>query len=378
MLVAGYFDLLHSGHIRFLEEASQYGRLVVSLGSDANSIASKGKAPICSENERKYMLESVRYVSEVLISTAKGQLSFEMHLKSICPDRFVINGDGHTDEKRKACEEKGVIYTVLERLPKGDFSPRSSTDMRDVDLIPHRLDLAGGFFDQKKLNKIVPGSAVIANIETMNFVDRAGMSSSTRKVIHELFGNKLPVNQSEQDLANIILAYENFDQEYVSGATDAYGLVFSSVCRFKFRNSYRPFSIEKINDNNVLSWLEEHLFLKLTHPRPDGYEVFDGTEVFPAELLLRYEKASDETWRAIQNQDLADLIHCVNLTSQIQKQLIPGYISRAVAPELAKLQGEGYGCKLMGAGGAGYILIVANTQPVDAQKITIRRQSLNL
>ena len=68
----------------------------------------------------------------------------------------------------------------------------------------------------------------------------------------------------------------------------------------------------------------------------------------------------------------------MNATCRIQEQLIPGYISEAVAPELSKLQDEGYGCKLMGAGGAGYILIVAKTQPDDAEKITIRRQSLSL
>jgi len=378
VLVAGYFDLLHSGHVRFLEEVAQYGKVIVSLGSDANSIKSKGKAPVCSENERKYMLEAVRYVSEVLISQEIGPLSFVPHLKSIRPDRFVINRDGDTNQKREQCEAMGITYTVLERLPKRDFTPRSSTDMRGIDCIPHRLDLAGGFFDQKKINGIVPGATVIANIETMNLVDRAGMSSSTRKVIHELYGNHLPPNQSEQDLASIILAYENFDQEYVSGATDAYGLVFSSVCRFKFRGGYRPYAIEKINDNNVLSWLEQHLFLKLTHPRPGGYQVFDGTETYSTGKLREYAETSDRTWDAIQNKNLEHLIDCVNTTRKLQQQLIPGYVSEAVAPELDRIQAGGMGCKLMGAGGAGYVMIVAETQPEATGKIIIRRQSLNL
>ena len=376
--MAGYFDLLHSGHIRFLEEASQYGRVVVSLGSDENSSASKGKTPVCSENERKYMLESIRHVSEVLISPVSGSLSFAPHLETIRPDRFVINGDGHTDQKQELCEAKGVEYTVLERLPKLNFTPRTSTKMRNTDSIPHRLDLAGGFFDQKKLNGIVPGAAVIANIETMDLVDRAGMSSSTRKVIHELYGNHLPTNQSEQDLANIILAYENFDQDYVSGATDAYGLVFSSVCQFKFRGSYRPYSIEKISDNNVLEWLEQHLFLTLTHPRPEEYKVFDGREAYPTDILQQYNEISDQTWNAIQNRDLPTLIQCVNSTRKIQLQLIPGYISESVGPDLDCLEKTGYGCKLMGAGGAGYVLIVADSQPNDTKKVIIRRQSLNL
>lgn len=378
VLVTGYFDLLHSGHVRFLEEAAQYGRVIVSLGSDSNSIESKGKAPVCSENERKYMLESVRFVSEVHISPTIGPLSFVIHLESIRPDRFVINSDGDTNEKREQCGAIGVTYTVLERLPKQDFTPRSSTDMRGIDCIPHRLDLAGGFFDQKKINGIVPGSAVIANIETMDLVERAGMSSSTRKVIHELYGNHFPINQSEQDLANIILAYENFDQDYVSGATDAYGLVFSSVCRFNFRAGYRPFAIEKINNNNVLEWLEKHLFLKLTHPRPVGYQVFDGNETYPVDKLHEYAEMSERTWAAIQNKNLSALIDCVNTTRKLQQQLIPGYVSGSVSSELIQIEDAGMGCKLMGAGGSGYVMIVAETKPESTEQITIRRESLNL
>ena len=378
VMVAGYFDLLHSGHIRFLEEAAQYGRVVVSLGSDANSIASKGKAPVCSDAERQYMLQSLRFVSEVHVSPVNGPLSFEPHLGEIQPKYFIINGDGHTEDKKKCCERYGVEYVVLERIPKLDFTPRSSSDMRGIDCIPHRLDLAGGFFDQKKLNGEVAGAAVICNIETMNLVNRAGMSSSTRKVIHELFGNHLPANHSEQDLANIILAYENFDQEYISGATDAYGLVFSSVCRFEFEDSYRPHAIEKIHDNEILRWLEEHLFLKLTHPRPDGYKVFDGRESFPAHTLQEYAAVSDRTWDAIKACDLPLLIECINTTRALQQQLIPGYISDSVLSELEDLQKAGYACKLMGAGGAGYVLIAAKEQPVDSDRIVIRRESLNL
>ena len=71
VLVAGFFDLLHSGHIRFLEEASQLGDVYVSLGTDDNSVASKSKIPLCSEEERKYMLEALRFVKEVEISWEK-------------------------------------------------------------------------------------------------------------------------------------------------------------------------------------------------------------------------------------------------------------------------------------------------------------------
>jgi cytidyltransferase-like protein len=378
VLVAGFFDLLHSGHIRFLEEASQYGRVIVSLGSDANSQDSKGKTPVCSENERQYMLQSVRYVHKALVSPVIGPFSFEAHIEEYKPRYFIINRDGHTPQKQQTCEKHGVSYVVLERLPKANFTPRSSTDMREVDCIPHRLDIGGGFLDQRMLNGRVPGPAIIANIETMDCVDRAGMSSSTRNVIHELYGNQLPRNHSEQELANIILAYENFHQDYVSGATDAYGLVFSSVCRFEFDDSYRPHAIEKIADNATLCWLEQHLFLKLTHPRPDDYRVFDGRESFPEDVLKEYVQLASETWRVIKARDLAGLKACVNKTCRMQQTLIPGYVSDAVAPELDALEAAGHGAKLMGAGGAGYVMIVADEPPEGSERVVIRRESLNL
>jgi len=378
VLVAGFFDMLHSGHIRFFEEAAKYGRVFVSLGSDDNSLQSKGKNPVFSEEERQYMVESIRFVDEAHVSQITGSLSFSGHLEEFQPDYFIINNDGHTEEKKIFCESREVKYVVLERVPKLNFTPRSSTDLCTVNRIPHRLDLAGGFFDQKKINGIVPGSAVIANIETMDLVDRAGMSSSTRKVIHELYGNHLPANQSEQDLANIILAYENFDSEYISGATDAYGLIFSSVCKFEFKDSYRPHAIEKIDDNNILSWLENHLFLKLTHPRQDGYKVFDGREAFPGDRLEEYSKIAHRTWEAIKEMNLDDLKQCINKTRVMQQLLIPGYVSDEVSSTLDEVEAQGHGVKLLGAGGAGYMVIAADEQPPETQRIVIRRASLTL
>jgi len=47
--VSGVFDLFHSGHIAFFEEASKYGKLYVAMGSDQTIIDLKGKPPINNE-----------------------------------------------------------------------------------------------------------------------------------------------------------------------------------------------------------------------------------------------------------------------------------------------------------------------------------------
>ena len=66
VLVTGGFDPIHSGHITYLQEASRLGkRLVVGLNSDEWLIRKKGKFFLPFE-ERKSVLDSIRYVDEVI------------------------------------------------------------------------------------------------------------------------------------------------------------------------------------------------------------------------------------------------------------------------------------------------------------------------
>jgi len=64
--------MLHSGHIEFLREASSFGDLFVCIGSDANVYQLKGRLPVNTQEERKYMLDSVRYVHKCLINNGWG------------------------------------------------------------------------------------------------------------------------------------------------------------------------------------------------------------------------------------------------------------------------------------------------------------------
>ena len=219
---------------------------------------------------------------------------------------------------------------MLERLPKRNFTPRSSTKLRGLDFIPHRMDIAGGFFDQKKLNASVTGAAIICNIEPKQLADRAGMSSSTRKVIRELFGNRLPKSHGEKELANIILAYENFDQEYISGQP----MRTTHLLAFADSNStILPSVVEKIRQE-ILNWLEQHLFLHFTHARPEGTKCSMGG-VIHNDVLGIYALTSDKTGNG-RDIDLSNLIKCVKRTCEIQKQLIHGYVSDTVSASWPK------------------------------------------
>ena len=93
VFVTGCYDLLHSGHIEFFREASQYGDVHVALGSDKTVFGLKGRTPVNSEQERLFMVKAVSFVHEAFISQGSGILDFEAELRAMRPDYFVVKSD---------------------------------------------------------------------------------------------------------------------------------------------------------------------------------------------------------------------------------------------------------------------------------------------
>lgn len=131
VIVTGCFDWLHSGHIRFFEEASELGELYVIVGHDANIKLLKGQGhPMISQIERLYMVRSVRHVHQAMISTGHGWLDAEPEIALVKPHIYVVNEDGDKPEKREYCAAKGIEYVVLTRTPKEGLPRRESTLLR--------------------------------------------------------------------------------------------------------------------------------------------------------------------------------------------------------------------------------------------------------
>ncbi|MBR5213205.1 MAG: adenylyltransferase/cytidyltransferase family protein [Akkermansia sp.] len=133
VFVSGCFDVLHSGHIAFLEEAASYGDVYVSLGSDETVWQLKNRKTMYNEQERKYMLEAIRYVKAVYIGPDTGKiLDFAPLLDEIKPDIFFVNEDGTGDEKKAFVESKGIRYVTSSRIPHGNLPVRSTTSIRQT------------------------------------------------------------------------------------------------------------------------------------------------------------------------------------------------------------------------------------------------------
>lgn len=131
VVVTGCYDWFHSGHVRFFEEVSELGDLYVVVGSDANVALLKGEGhPLFPQDERRYVVQAVRHVTQALISTGQGWLDAEPEIALIQPDIYVVNEDGDKPDKREFCRAHGMEYVVLKRIPKQGLPRRQSTDLR--------------------------------------------------------------------------------------------------------------------------------------------------------------------------------------------------------------------------------------------------------
>lgn len=131
IVATGCYDWFHTGHVRFTEEASAHGDLYVIVGHDANIRLLKGEGhPLISEQERRYVVGSIKYVKQALISSGEGWLDADPEIRRLQPDAYVVNEDGDKGGKREYCQKLGIEYLVLKRTPAPGLPRRSSTDLR--------------------------------------------------------------------------------------------------------------------------------------------------------------------------------------------------------------------------------------------------------
>lgn len=131
VVVTGSYDWFHSGHVRFFEEAGGFGDLYVVVGHDANIRLLKGEGhPLLPQEERCYLVNSIKYVKQTLVSTGTGWLDADPEIRRIEPDIYIVNEDGDKGGKREYCQRLGIEYLVLKRIPAAGLPERSSTNLR--------------------------------------------------------------------------------------------------------------------------------------------------------------------------------------------------------------------------------------------------------
>ncbi len=372
VMVSGCFDLLHAGHVAFLRTAAKYGKLHVFVGQDQNLELLKGKPPYFSQEERKYMVGAVRHVEEAHIASGSGMLDFEPDMKVLKPDIFIVNSDGFTPEKKRVCEENGIELVVLERIPEEGLPARSSSGTKSELKFPYRVCLAGGWVDQPWVSKICPGSVVVAQIwPTMDFNDRSGMATSSRRVAIELWGNKYPEGNPVKN-AQLLFGAENPPgSEYISGTQDHIGLLVPGISRLDYDGEFWPKHIESTIDPETCEWLSEVLHLQPLAPRPEGYDPLLTKNLDPTHIKSLGE-AGAMCYEAILKKDVKLLGESMKETFLAWSKILPFTVPDWVMEEMQNNYFSNYSGAITSGSGGGYVVFPSEENIEGAIKVKIR------
>lgn len=395
VFVSGCYDLLHSGHVEFFRQAAEYGDLYVGIGSDKTIEEYKHHKTVYSEQERLFMVKSIRYVKDAFINAGSGIMDFVPTVEALKPDILVVNSDGGNEDKRRFCEEHGIQYVVLERTPHVVQDPstgsgtalkaRSSTDLKKTESqIPTRLDLAGTWIDQPYVSCFAPGWAITISLEpTFEVRERCGLSTSTRNMIKKIWPYQLP-NMDPETLAKLVFCFENDPERsdgIISGAQDSIGICIPGLCRHYYNNRFWPEKIESCQDEAVLSWLENHLVMIPMEPRRPGCSVVEGKDI-TREKVLALAKAADDCWEAIMAKDLEAFAAAYKASFDAQVAMFPAMVQGCVQGYIDKYKDMVLAWKMPGAGGGGYLACVVEDaekfvqENPEAIRLTIRRAGM--
>lgn len=413
VFVSGCYDLLHSGHVEFFKQASQFGDLYVGIGSDATYLEYKHRKPMFPQEERLFMVQNIKAVKEAYINEGRGVIDFLPTLDIVKPDIFVVNAEGGSDTKRQLCEERGIQYIELQRTPAEGLQARSSSSLKAAlstqqeestqnselrtqnSSIPTRLDIAGTWIDQPYVSMHHPGWAITISLEpTFEVRDRCGLSTSTRNMIQKIWPMKLPKMDPEM-LARLVFCFENNPERedgHISGAQDSIGICVPGLCRHYYDNNFWPKKIESTNDEMTLRFLEEHLVMVPMEPRKPGCSVVEGKDITPVKVRALAD-AAESCWKAIQTRNLEAFAAAYKASFEAQVAMFPGMVTptyighpeqdnRYVADTIAHYSAmdDVLAWKMPGAGGGGYLALVVKDAKAfveshtEAFEIHIRRE----
>ena len=205
---------------------------------------------------------------------------------------------------------------------------------------------------------------------------------------------RLP-DMDPETLAKLVFCFENDPERsdgIISGAQDSIGICMPGLVRHYYDKLYWPIKIETCQDEDILSWLEQHLVMIPMEPRRPGCSVVEGKDITEPKVKA-LAQAADDCWQAIMHKDLDAFAKAYKASFNAQTSMFPGMVhpSGVIAggdpqsPTIAEFI-ERYSAfpdvlawKMPGAGGGGYLACVVKdassfcqTHP-EAIPLTIRR-----
>jgi len=163
----------------------------------------------------------------------------------------------------------------------------------------------------------------------------------------------------------------------ISGAQDAIGICMPGLVRHYYDNDYWPKKIESVHDEEILQWLEAHIYMVLLWPRPQGLDLLKDVSI-TADNVSNLTKAAENAWEAIQNKDLKAFSKAFANSFEAQTTLFPSMVNEDIEKVIDQYKEDALAWKLAGAGGGGYLILVSETPIKNVMNIKIRRKDSGL
>lgn len=240
--------------------------------------------------------------------------------------------------------------------------------------IPYRLALAGGWIDQPFVSRVNPdrvGSMVVVSIEpTIEFMERAGMATGTRKVAARLWNGTIPRDRSLGQLVRELYAEENKHLAEPSGSQDMIGLIYPGISRLDYDATHEggifPRSIERCVDPDTARWIERVIHVVPVAARPHGYSPLGEKDLDP-HAIAELGQTGRDCFDAILARDVHRLGDSMNRCMQCWETLLPHTVRHPtirinLLAKLREHQSCYAGAMYSGCGG-GY-LYAASDEPI--------------
>jgi hypothetical protein len=244
------------------------------------------------------------------------------------------------------------------------------------------MAFAGGWIDQPLLSKHnpqPPGSMVVVSLKPdVQFLDRCGMGTSTRKVAMQIWGNELPKREPAALMRELYSA-ENVGKSAPSGSQDMAGIIYPGINRLDydstFEGGYFPIHIETNKDPDVVSWLEKMISIMPVNQRPFGYDPLQKQNLDPT-WIERLGQTGKDCFNAIVTKDAIGLGASMNECMVCWQNILPNTVVDSnidvdLLEILSTYQKRYYGAMYSGCGG-GYLYIVSDEPVPNSFKVEIR------
>jgi hypothetical protein len=176
-----------------------------------------------------------------------------------------------------------------------------------------------------------------------------------------------------EKIAKVLFCYDNPPgTKVISGSQDSIGLVYPGLAYAYYEGEYWPSRIEHHLDESLLHFVESSLYLVSLGPRFVDYDVLANAN-FDRKRAKALADATEGHWQSILDQDIIRFGRTMREGFDAQVAMFPNMMNERVSALIDEYRACALGWKLSGAGGGGYLILVAEKTIPGAVRVLAHR-----